>query len=169
MSTFTNTQFEKPVYQLNLKICSQDPKLLEYYSNISTHYNGDSGVDLLTNYSIDVEPFKVGTLDYQIQCEMINIETNKFVSYYLVPRSSISNTVFQMANSVGIIDAGYRGNIKAKVRSFNPHNTETLLEGKYFQIVSPDLRPIRVNIVQELSQTLRGTNGFGSTPQFFKV
>ena len=48
---------------------------------------------------------------------MINLETNELCSYYLVPRSSISNTPFIMANSIGIIDAGYRGFIKAKIRN----------------------------------------------------
>ena len=35
----------------------------------------------------------------------------KNVSYYLYPRSSIIKTPLRMSNSVGIIDAGYRGNI----------------------------------------------------------
>lgn len=161
--TTSNVQFEEPVYQLNIKISNQDYKkmLLEYYGNISSFYNGDSGVDLYSNDEIIVEQFKVGTVDMNIQCEMINIQTQKFVSYYLVPRSSISNTSFQLANSVGIIDAGYRGNIKAKVRNFN--SNETLPPGRYFQIVSPDLKPIKVNIVEELSVTARGFFGFGST------
>ena len=36
-------------------------------------------------------------------------------SYMLVPRSSISKTPLRMANSIGIIDAGYRGEIMAAV------------------------------------------------------
>ena len=37
-----------------------------------------------------------------------------YVSYYLYPRSSVSTkTPLRLANSVGIIDSGYRGNIKA--------------------------------------------------------
>ena len=68
-----------------------------------------------------------------------------------------------MANSIGIIDAGYRGEIKAKIRNFNPETSEILRVGKYFQIISPDLKPIKVNIVQELSTTTRNQNGFGST------
>ena len=162
MSNF-NAQFEEPVYQLNLMIPNHESVLEEYYTNISSYYHGDSGVDLLSNNPLVVEPFKVGTIDFHIQCEMVNLETNKYVSYYLVPRSSISNTPFQMANSVGIIDAGYRGDIKAKVRNFNPVDSETLPVGKYFQIIAPDLKPIKVNIVKELSETSRGSAGFGST------
>jgi dUTP pyrophosphatase len=163
MATFTNLQFEQPIYQLNIKVINQDTTLLEYYSNFSNHHHGDSGIDLLSNHELVMDSFKVGTLNFGIQCEMINLETERLVSYYLIPRSSISNTSYQMANSIGLIDAGYRGEIKAKVRNFNPLHQEYLPVGKYFQIVSPDLKPIRVNIVQELSQTTRGSDGFGST------
>jgi dUTP pyrophosphatase len=81
------------------------------------------------------------------------------VSYYLYPRSSISSTSMILKNSVGIIDAGYRGNLKAKVSS------EQVAEkgSRYFQICAPDLKPIRVKVVDELTSTTRNTGGFGST------
>lgn len=163
MSTLSNLQFDEPKYQLNVKVINQDETLLDYYNTISSHYHGDSGVDLQSIHDLCVDSFMVGTINFNIKCEMINLETNKFSSYLLVPRSSISNTSFQMANSIGIIDAGYRGEIKAKVRNFNPLNSETLSPGRYFQIVSPDLKPIKVNIVNEITETVRGSNGFGST------
>jgi dUTP pyrophosphatase len=163
MASLSNVQFFELKYQLNIKVINQDNNLLDYYNNISTYYQGDSGVDFQSYQDISVNPFEVGTINFNIQCEMINLETNKLSSYYLVPRSSISNTSFQMANSIGIIDAGYRGEIKAKVRNFNSSQSETLTVGKYFQIVTPDLKPIKVKIVTELSETFRGFNGFGST------
>jgi dUTP pyrophosphatase len=154
--------FQEYTYHLNIKT-PDESELFDYYNNLTNHHNGDSGVDLLNTREINIESFKVGTVDFNIQCEMINIKTNTFTSFYLVPRSSISNTSFQMANSVGIIDAGYRGNIKAKIRNFNPDSSETLTPGKYFQIVSPTLEPIKVVLVKDLSETTRGTGGFGST------
>jgi dUTPase len=54
---------------------------------------------------------------------MIDLTDNTFTSYYLYPRSSLSKTSFQLANSVGVIDAGYRGNLMAKVRCFPDFNT----------------------------------------------
>jgi dUTP pyrophosphatase len=160
MSELSNITFQQPVYQLNI-LLPEDPELFNYYSTFTSHYNGDSGIDLFNNL-INVDSFKVGTLDFKIKCEMINLETNQFTSYWLLPRSSLSNTPFQMANSVGLIDAGYRGEIKAKIRNFN-QNSENLPEGKFFQIVSPDLKPIQVKIVKELSTTARNDGGFGST------
>ena len=41
------------------------------------------------------------------------LNNDKNIGYYLYPRSSISKTPLILANSVGIIDSGYRGNIKA--------------------------------------------------------
>ena len=152
--------FSKVKYQLNILILSDDIKNL-YTQNNKYHYIGDSGIDLYNN-EISVDPFNVETIDFNIKCEMINLETNEFESYYLVPRSSIAKTPFQMANSIGIIDAGYRGNLMAKIRNCTL-NRETLRSGSYFQIVSHDLKPIKINIVSELSNTSRDNNGFGST------
>jgi dUTP pyrophosphatase len=69
-----------------------------------------------------------------------------------------------MANSIGIVDAGYRGNLMAKVRNMTLNNNEIVKEYTcLFQIISPDLKPIKLNIVSELSNTSRNDGGFGST------
>jgi dUTP pyrophosphatase len=155
--------FQKTKYQLNIKILSENNEIIKYYESFNSHYFGDSGIDLYSlNDNIIVESLKIGSIDYEIKCEMIDLDSNEYTSYYLVPRSSLSKTNFQMANSIGIIDAGYRGNIITKVRNFNDKN-ETFPIGSYFQIVAPDLKPIRVCIVDELSNTNRDNNGFGSS------
>jgi dUTP pyrophosphatase len=156
-------QFENPKYVLNIKLESTDLNIINHYNNFNYNYNGDSGIDLITPSDIIVDPECVGTIDHEIKCEMINLETNKFTSYILVPRSSISKTNFQMANSIGIIDAGYRGNILAKVRNIKSNEVQILKKGIYFQIIAPDLKPIKVNIVDNLSETNRNINCFGST------
>jgi dUTP pyrophosphatase len=158
MKTFSDVK-----YQLNIKILNND--ITNYYSKFTNYHNGDSGIDLVTpNDILNIEPFTVSTIDYQIQCEMIDLDTNTLSSYYLVPRSSISKTNLMMANSIGIIDAGYRGNIMAKVRNMNLSINENINKNTcLFQIIAPDLKPIKVNIVNELSITTRNDNGFGST------
>lgn len=158
--------FSKPKYQLNIKVCSKNPDVLTFYQNFSSHHLGDSGIDLFNFNHVLVRPFEVGTIDFEIQCEMIDLETNEYCSYYLYPRSSISKTNFQLANSVGIIDAGYRGNIMAKIRCFDSGSPSKLIQlnpGSFFQITSPDLKPIKVQIVESLSSTTRNDGGFGST------
>lgn len=88
----------------------------------------------------------------------------------LIPRSSISGTVFRLANSIGLIDAGYRGEVKAKVDVFETESPPTIQKGtRLFQICQHNFLPWReVNIVQfedDLPQARdnRGEGGFGST------
>jgi dUTP pyrophosphatase len=86
-------------------------------------------------------------------------------AYYLYPRSSIYKTSYRQANSVGIIDSGYRGNLMAAM-DYYPHKDHTpLSKGKrYWQICAPDLKPIdKVVLVDKLDNTVRGTGGLGST------
>jgi dUTP pyrophosphatase len=154
--------FSKAKYQLNVMVVSENPKVKEFYNNFTSHHDGDSGIDLYNFKDIPVNFLQVGTIDFEIRCEMLDTETNEYMSYYLVPRSSISKTSFQLANSVGIIDAGYRGNLMAKVRCFD-ENGAVMKQGSQFQIVAPDLKPIRVNMVESLSDTTRNDGGFGST------
>jgi dUTP pyrophosphatase len=82
----------------------------------------------------------------------------------LVPRSSISGTPFRLANSIGLIDSGYRGDVKAKVDVLSNGVVEN--GSRLFQICSHDFMPWdSVLIVNELpaAQDNRGEGGFGST------
>jgi dUTP pyrophosphatase len=98
----------------------------------------------------------------------------KPTGYYLYPRSSIVKTPFRLANSVGIIDSGYRGEIMAVVDNINSSSNDVsvCLErympemSRMFQICSPTLEPFMVRIVdseEDLGSTERGSGGFGST------
>ena len=89
----------------------------------------------------------------------------------LLPRSSISNTPFRMMNSVGLIDAGYRGEVQARCDIIAGWKTvfETPEGHRYFQIVRHDFLPwkriVLVNSLAELPAPpdSRGSGGFGST------
>ncbi len=158
-------KFDKVKYQLNILIdenYTNFEEIKNFYNKFTYKNDGDSGIDLYNDQSIVIDALKVGTIRSNIKCEMINLENNTFVSYYVAPRSSISKTTFQMANSLGIIDAGYRGEILAKIRNMS-FETEVLQKGSLCQIVSADLKPIKIKIVEKLSDTSRGANGFGST------
>lgn len=120
------------------------------------------------------EQVKVG---FGIRCKMTKYEKNVYdeniiqhQSFYLYPRSSISKTNYRLANSVGIIDSGYRGEIIGvfDILEVNnpPHPGSRLL-----QICCGDLSNMIVNIeilepedVENfVSETSRGQGGFGST------
>lgn len=85
--------------------------------------------------------------------------------FWLAPRSSIYKTGYMMANSLGVIDASYRGVLKAPVVRVATTATPTLNAGdRHFQILAPDMGWIQsVRIVEELPATERGDGGFGST------
>ena len=88
------------------------------------------------------------------------------VSYYIYMRSSGARTPLRLANSVGIIDAGYRGNIIAAVDNIKDIDYTIEAGTRLFQICSPILEPINLEVLeltQNLSETERGNNGFGST------
>ena len=85
--------------------------------------------------------------------------------YYLYARSSIYKTNFILANNVGIIDTGYRGNLCAALHNKLSNSYSQVKMGtRMTQICMPDLSPnFHVRLVNKLSDTSRGTGGFGST------
>jgi dUTPase len=83
--------------------------------------------------------------------------------FWLLPRSSIYKSGLMMANSVGVIDKSYRGELKAPVWSMTGNSTVNRGD-RLFQIVAPDMGWIRtVKVVTSMPETGRGTGGFGST------
>jgi dUTP pyrophosphatase len=101
------------------------------------------------------------------------------------PRSSLSKTPLRLANSTGIIDAGYRGHLigmfdvihssnKKEIQKIEIQNTKELVPDfygakyeRYLQICAPSLVPIVVEVVSSMEElgeeTERGDGGFGST------
>ena len=105
------------MYQLNIKLNSDlSPAIKSYYRQYAMKYEGDSGIDLPVPNDMNIYNNNLETINFGISCSMINLKENKQASYFLFPRSSISSTGLYLANSTGIIDSGYRGNIMAKIR-----------------------------------------------------
>lgn len=87
----------------------------------------------------------------------------------LFSRSSVYKKQLSLANCVGVIDADYRGEIKAIFRNIKGKG-KGLYEEEYYQdnericqlviLPLPDFTPVEV---EELSDTQRGEGGFGSS------
>jgi dUTP pyrophosphatase len=165
---------------LELKCIDEDNK--SYY-NSRVNHESDSGVDLYITHDVVFQPGETIIVDLKVQSRMVNNDGNT-IPYYLYPRSSISKTPLRMANSVGIIDKDYRGNIKVALTHIPTNNlinsllqksTETvkiedfnytLKKGtRVVQICSATLDPIKLKLVESLDETERGDGGFGSTGQ----
>lgn len=82
----------------------------------------------------------------------------------LFPRSSISKTPLRMANSVGVIDSGFTGEIKVPLYNTSEVEIRDIDQyDKVAQLVIVPLADVSIEIVDELDDTERGTGGFGST------
>jgi len=81
----------------------------------------------------------------------------------LFPRSSVSKTSMSLANSVGVVDSGYRGEIMFKYRHINNLNPFYKTGERVGQLMIIPYPKIELIEVEELSTTDRGDGGFGST------
>ena len=117
---------------------------------------GDAGVDL---YSTGLERDK-----YQndVHRTGLAIEIPEGYVGLLFPRSSISKTSCTLRNSVGVIDSGYRGEIMLKFGCSTNLNCYKVGDRVGQLIIIPHPQ-IEFEESSELSETIRGSGGFGST------
>lgn len=136
----------------------------DFYKKHKHYHEGDSGLDLYCPDDILVKKGETVKIDLQIKCAAYKDKSKeKWSSYYLYPRSSIIKTPLRMANSVGIIDSGYRGNLLFVVDNIKSYDYLIRKGERLCQICSPTLDVITFSLVDKLDKTKRGENGFGST------
>lgn len=146
------------MFCLELKIIAENK---EQWVNHPTYnkakQNEDIGLDIPMPCSVTVPAkSKAFTVD-------LGFKAQQNLGYMLVPRSSISKTPLRLANSIGIIDKSYRGNVMVKVDN-NSSSDFTMNEGNcYFQIVSFSGILPKYSLVNNINSTNRGDGGFGST------
>jgi len=133
--------------------------LLNTLNNPTVFVN--DGFDLITPVNIQCE--ELTTIDYKVRIQSFCVtETKRFpCGMKLYPRSSIVKTPLRLANSVGVIDPGYRGNIMGV---FDCYKDYDIVSGsRLAQLCASSVFPIFVKPVNELSESNRGENGFGSS------
>ena len=145
------------------------PNETKFYES-KINLDGDAGVDLFFPNMVRVSKGETLLVDFEINCKMVHVHElddghlfEEPTSFMLVPRSSIFRTPLRQANNIGIIDSGYRGHIMVPVD--NRSNEDYIIKPKQrlFQLVHPTLKPISIEVVEELDETERGSGGFGST------
>lgn len=163
----------------------------DYQTIKRPEFSGDAGYDLIA-YS---EPEIVGEKKsakskLYSSIEYIQYDTNVTVApesesqYYslVYPRSSISKYNLALANSVGVVDGGYRDTIKVRFRYISQPE-DLVIEGKDEQKIFTKVNLDKIykkgdkisqlvwmsqnHLFMEFTQTLplseRGLGGFGST------
>jgi dUTP pyrophosphatase len=137
-----------------VKVKKLDPNaVIPSYSKV-----GDAGMDLTITKEIENTSFSVS---YGFGIAM---EIPKGYVGLVFPRSSVRNQDLILSNCVGVIDSGYRGELQATFKK-----TQGLDSIKYkvgergAQIIILPYPTIYMTEVPELSDTERGSGGFGST------
>lgn len=122
----------------------------------------DAGFDLTCAY-ITTEINECGQLILVYHTDLaVEIPEGYFGA--LVPRSSVYKKAISLTNCMGVIDAGYRGEVIAKFRSTTDVVPAVYKEGDRFaQLLILPVPEVQFEESETLSETDRGDEGFGST------
>jgi dUTP diphosphatase len=126
----------------------------------AAQHAGDAGLDLCSAVDVVVEPG-----------ERVMIPTGVAVAIpdghagLVLPRSGLaSKHGLTMANSPGLIDAGYRGEVICAAVNLDREEAVKILVGdRIAQLVIVELPSVAAIWVEELPESTRGEGGFGST------
>ena len=189
MTSFTGPTFTNPV-MLYMCVTQEVPdNIVNAYKDAAEKHNKkiyegdpyvDSGFDLFQYKDEEVLANTHKLLGLGVRCaafmhpgtynsDNINgVENPVPKAFKLHARSSIGRRAIRLANNVGIIDRGYRGELGAMVDNIYPYGFEKIEKGqRLFQICMPDLEPFIIKFCGRdencLNQTERGSGGFGST------
>lgn len=121
-------------------------------------HKGDSGVDLYA-----AEEYMLNPMERKLIATGIKIAIPYGHEAQIRPKSGLALQGISHANCVGTIDSSYRGEIKIPVINFGnkPYRIE---KGKKIgQMVFAKVEEAVFKEVEELGETTRNDNGFGST------
>lgn len=135
---------------------------------------GDAGLDITTvSDSVSTNSGEDKSQWYYIEYKTgLAVELPEGYVGLLFPRSSISKSALILANSVGILDSGFRGEIcfRFKVDAgimaqaiCDSHPAKYKKGDKIGQLVIIPYPTVKPEFGEELSKTERGEGGFGST------
>lgn len=141
-----------PSLEVKIKRLHKDAVIPKYAKD------GDAGLDLVAtsiiNETGDIIEYGLG----------VAIEIPKNYVGLVFPRSSVTKTSLMLKNCVGVIDSGYRGEIKATFQKINKDDDIVYdLTSRICQIIIIPYPQVSFVEVDELSVTERGDGGYGST------
>jgi len=142
-------------------------KLVDPYATLPKYAKpGDACVDLKA-----VKGPVYRYVEYSSSIEYLEYDTGIAVEIpagwkaLIYPRSSISGTCLMLANSVGVIDSGYRDTIKVRFRVVGQLDPQRIYNAGD-RVCQMEIVPVPViyfEEAKELSESERGKGGFGST------
>ena len=121
---------------------------------------GDAGLDLRANVDAEVGPGERAMIPTGLA-----VAIPAGYAGLVLPRSGLAS--FQgltLANSPGLIDAGYRGEITCSVVNLDRDRPVKIARGdRIAQLVVVALPAVEPAVVEDLPESTRGAGGFGST------
>lgn len=123
-------------------------------------YAGDAGLDLRASESVVLKP-----LERRLVSTGLAIAIPEGYAGFVQPRSGLAlRKGLSMANTPGLIDAHYRGELKVCAVNLDSQNDIVIDRGERIaQLVIQKVPVVTLTEVDELDETDRGTGGFGSS------
>ena len=123
-------------------------------------YAGDAGLDLRASESVVLKP-----LERRLVSTGLAIAIPEGYAGFVQPRSGLAlRKGLSMANTPGLIDAHYRGELKVCAVNLESQNDIVIERGERIaQLVIQKVPVVTLTEVDELDETDRGTAGFGSS------
>ena len=115
---------------MHLKMKTLNETATNMYENHGHFHAGDAGLDLYVLEDITIEPGETLPIKLGVACEPDNGK-----AYFLMPRSSISKTPLRLANSIGLIDGGYRGELMAMCDNINQNHIQLRKDNVCFKLL----------------------------------
>jgi len=142
----------------------------EYCSNVKFVLTNPQAVipkkEILSDIGYDLTCISVNKV---ISKNITRYDTGIAVSpppgYYMevVPRSSLSQKGYMLANSIGVIDPSYTGNLLITLIKVDESLPDLKLPFIVCQLIMRPALYFNLKQVEELKTTKRGDGGFGST------
>lgn len=121
---------------------------------------GDAGLDLIAGENVSLGPGQREAVPTGIA-----VAIPQGYAGFVHARSGRSlKEGLALANAPGLIDSGYRGEIKVILVNLDPSSSIDIRRGdKIAQLVIQAVEQVELEVVDELPETDRGEGGFGST------
>jgi dUTP diphosphatase len=123
-------------------------------------YDGDAGLDLAACEGLELAPGERGVVGTGLAVAIPEGHAG-----LVLPRSGLAaRHGLTIVNAPGLIDAGYRGEVKVVLLNTDPREPFTVEPGmRIAQLVVVDVPSVSVVEVPELEESERGAGGFGSS------
>lgn len=145
------------VFSVELLVKLSDGAKMPSHSHV-----GDAGLDLALMESVNIMP-----------CSSVTVSTGVSVAIpegyvgIVAPRSSMGRRGITIANSIGVIDSGYRGEIHLELLNTSMDTVKLVCEGeRVAQLVVMPYAYCECVRTDSLDETERGTDGLGSTGRY---